>query len=238
MNLALIKNACTQFYLSLCDLLGAIYRDILAIYLVLKVETKISRYIKKDIVLADIFRKLVKKHPNKPCIIFNKQIWTFQDVIFKKYSNNKKMFMFLMHSFIALKVENYSNKIANLFLNEYKLKKGDCVALFLENKPEYVAIWIGLSKIGVISSLVNTNLKNQPLLHSFQASKPKCIIYSSSLEESMDTIQNELDKNIPLIFEGNKSAFVDSICLNDLLKKTTSDIVQPSEKIRPNDPIM
>jgi acyl-coenzyme A synthetase/AMP-(fatty) acid ligase len=67
-------------------------------------------------------------------------------------------------------------------MNKFQLKKGDCVALFLENKPEYVATWIGLSKIGVISALINTNLQNQPLLHSIQLAKPKIVLYGSSLE--------------------------------------------------------
>jgi solute carrier family 27 fatty acid transporter 1/4 len=80
-------------------------------------------------------------------------------------------------------MEDYSNKIANLFLNKFGLKKGDCVALFLENKPEYVGIWLGLSKIGVISALINTNLKNEPLLHSVSVAKAYIIIYGSSLED-------------------------------------------------------
>ena len=33
-------------------------------------------------------------------------------------------------------MESYSNKIANLFEETFNLKKGDCVALFMENKPE------------------------------------------------------------------------------------------------------
>jgi solute carrier family 27 fatty acid transporter 1/4 len=82
-----------------------------------------------------------------------------------------------------LKVDDYSNKIASIFLKQFKLKKGDCVALLLENKPEYIATWIGLSKIGVISALINTNLKNQPLLHSIQLAKPKCVLYGSTLED-------------------------------------------------------
>ena len=76
----------------------------------------------------------------------------------------------------------YSNKIANLFADKYKLKKGDCVCIFMENKPEYVAIWLGLSKLGVISALVNTNLKNQQLMHTFENAKPKLVIYSIELE--------------------------------------------------------
>lgn len=53
----------------------------------------------------------------------------------------------------------------------------------MENKPEYVGIWLGLSKLGVISALVNTNLKNQQLMHTFENAKPKLVIYSAELEQ-------------------------------------------------------
>jgi solute carrier family 27 fatty acid transporter 1/4 len=79
-------------------------------------------------------------------------------------------------------MEDYSNRIANLFLNKYNLRKGDCVALFMENKPEFIGIWLGLSKIGVISALVNTNLRTESLLHSINVAKSKVLIFDSSLE--------------------------------------------------------
>ena len=74
-------------------------------------------------------------------------------------------------------------------MEKLNLKKGDCVALMLENKPEYVASWLGLSKIGVISALINTNIKGQPLLHSIKLVEPKALIYSVSLKENIDTIR-------------------------------------------------
>lgn len=83
-------------------------------------------------------------------------------------------------------MENYSNKIANLFSTKLNLKKGDSVALFLENKPEYIGLWVGLSKIGVISSLINCNLKNQQLVHSINVSQPKYVVYAAELENSKD----------------------------------------------------
>ena len=83
-------------------------------------------------------------------------------------------------------MEEYSNKIANLFTNRYKLKKGECVALFIENKPEYIGIWLGLSKIGVISALINVNLKNQQLQHTINVGQPKFVVYSSELESCMN----------------------------------------------------
>ena len=80
-------------------------------------------------------------------------------------------------------MEDYSNKIANLFMNRFGLKKGDCVAIFMENKPEFPGLWLGLSKIGVIGALINVNLKNEPLNHSITVAKAKVVVYSSSLEE-------------------------------------------------------
>jgi len=62
------------------------------------------------------------------------------------------------------------------------LKRGDCVALLMENKPEFVGIWYGLSKLGVISALINTNLKNKVLIHSIEVAKPKMVIYDEDLE--------------------------------------------------------
>lgn len=79
-------------------------------------------------------------------------------------------------------MEDFSNRVAHLFHERYGIRKGDCVALFMENKPEYVGLWLGLSKIGAISALVNTNLKGDQLLHSITSAKPKVIVYASELE--------------------------------------------------------
>lgn len=58
----------------------------------------------------------------------------------------------------------------------------------MENKPEYVGIWLGLSKLGVVSALVNTNLKNEPLLHSINVAKASCVVFGASLEECMKSV--------------------------------------------------
>lgn len=53
----------------------------------------------------------------------------------------------------------------------------------MENSLEYVGIWLGLSKIGVISSLINSKLKYQALVHCINASGTSIIIFSSPLEK-------------------------------------------------------
>jgi hypothetical protein len=83
----------------------------------------------------------------------------------------------------VFKVDNYANKIANTFSTIYNLKKGDTIALFMDNRPEYVCIWLGLAKIGVISALINTNLKSTALAHSVKISNSKIVIYGHELNE-------------------------------------------------------
>lgn len=62
----------------------------------------------------------------------------------------------------------------------------------MENKPEYVGIWLGLSKIGVVTALVNNNLKNDPLLHSINVTDAKGLIFGSELSSAVSSIKDRL----------------------------------------------
>ncbi|VAW04763.1 hypothetical protein MNBD_ALPHA04-1004, partial [hydrothermal vent metagenome] len=44
-----------------------------------------------------------------------------------------------------------ANQIAHWALSQ-GFKAGDAVALFMENSPDYVATWFGLSKVGVVTA--------------------------------------------------------------------------------------
>lgn len=46
----------------------------------------------------------------------------------------------------------------------------------MESSPEYVCIWFGLSKIGVISALINNNLQAETLAHSIKVSNCSAVI--------------------------------------------------------------
>ena len=56
------------------------------------------------------------------------------------------------------------------------LKHGDCVALLMTNRPEYVAIWLGLSRAGIVTALLNTGLAGRSLAHCLEIAKPTAII--------------------------------------------------------------
>lgn len=66
---------------TLKEILSAIRRDLFGLWLVFKIESRLKRIEQSQIVLDDIFEGWVRSQPNKPCIIFNEQIWTFKDVM-------------------------------------------------------------------------------------------------------------------------------------------------------------
>jgi solute carrier family 27 fatty acid transporter 1/4 len=57
-------------------------------------------------------------------------------------------------------MDAYTNRIANYFTRN-GFQRGDVVAIFMENKPKYVACMIGLAKIGVTSALINYQLSDE-----------------------------------------------------------------------------
>ncbi|XP_072401319.1 long-chain fatty acid transport protein 4-like isoform X2 [Diabrotica undecimpunctata] len=148
-------------------------RDVRALirYVFLLIQVKSLQ--RNNQTISQIFQKHVKKHPNKTCIIFEDQEWTFAQV------------------------DEYSNKIANIF-KSHGYKKGDKVALFLENKPEFICIWLGLSKIGVITPLINTNLRLTTLVHSITIAKSQAIIFGTELSDAISEILDKIEAEVAL----------------------------------------
>jgi solute carrier family 27 fatty acid transporter 1/4 len=59
------------------------------------------------------------------------------------------------------------------------------VALFMESSPEYVCMWLGLSKIGVIPALINFNLRMNSMVHCINAADAKALIFTDTLAPGM-----------------------------------------------------
>lgn len=58
----------------------------------------------------------------------------------------------------------HANRVANWALDQ-GLKAGDTVALYMGNRWEYIAIWYGLSKVGVVTALLNNQVTGKALAH-------------------------------------------------------------------------
>jgi len=79
------------------------------------------------------------------------------------------------------------NEAANryaLWARSAGMKRGDVVALLMENRPEYLFAWLGMTKLGVVTALINTNLRGSPLAHCIAIAEAKHIIVGSELVAS------------------------------------------------------
>ena len=73
-----------------------------------------------------------------------------------------------------------SNRYARWALGQ-GLDEGDVVGLFMPNRPEYLAIWLGITRVGGIVALLNTNVTGSALAHCVDIVAPKHIIAAAEL---------------------------------------------------------
>jgi acyl-CoA synthetase (AMP-forming)/AMP-acid ligase II len=66
----------------------------------------------------------------------------------------------------------YANRVAHWAVAQ-GLEPGDTVALYMANRWEYVAIWFGLSKVGVLAALLNNQVTGKALAHGLNISEAR-----------------------------------------------------------------
>jgi len=72
------------------------------------------------------------------------------------------------------------------------LGRGDVVALMMPNRPEYMAIWLGLSRLGVTTALINTQLRGASLWHSLEVAGARHVIVDAALADGLAEIAGQL----------------------------------------------
>ena len=61
----------------------------------------------------------------------------------------------------------------------------------MENRPEFLAFTLGLTKMGITIALLNTNITGSLLIHAMEISKVKAIVISSLREENWKSVECE-----------------------------------------------
>jgi fatty-acyl-CoA synthase len=86
-----------------------------------------------------------------------------------------------------------ANRVVH-WAHERGLRRGDVVALLMENRPEYLAIWMGLSKLGVVTALINTQLKGRMLRHALGTSRAHHLILGAECADHFATTAEDLER--------------------------------------------
>jgi len=86
------------------------------------------------------------------------------------------------------------------------LRKSDVVCLLMANRPEYMAIWLGITSVGVVVSLLNTNLSGASLAHCIDVAAPKHIIASEEFAPTARAALPQLKDRPVLWVHGARSS--------------------------------
>jgi fatty-acyl-CoA synthase len=76
------------------------------------------------------------------------------------------------------------------------LRGGQVAALFMPNCAEYVAVWLGLTRIGVIVALINTHLSGHALAHAITVASPRVVLSSGQLAPRLAEISLKADQGV------------------------------------------
>jgi fatty-acyl-CoA synthase len=89
---------------------------------------------------------------------------------------------------------------------EQGFAKGDVVCLLMTNRPEYMAIWLGITSIGVVVSLLNTNLVGSSLAHCIGVVSPKHIVVDENCVDRLTASLSHLDRTPDISIYGSDHA--------------------------------
>ena len=111
---------------------------------------------KTTLVLPDVVEDLAARHGERPALISDSETLTYTG--------------------LNARANRYARwAMAN------GVKQGDTVCLLMPNRPQYVAVWLGIARAGGVTALLNTNLAGRALANCIDIVKPKHIIVADEL---------------------------------------------------------
>jgi fatty-acyl-CoA synthase len=118
--------------------------------------------------VADRLEERADALGERPFLFFEDEIWTYREL------------------------DARANRVAHA-VHELGLHTGDVVGLMMENRPEFLAVWMGLAKLGVVAALVNTNLRDRPLRHALETTGARHLVVGGECLANLETLSGSLD---------------------------------------------
>jgi acyl-CoA synthetase (AMP-forming)/AMP-acid ligase II len=121
-----------------------------------------------DYAVADIWAEAVAKWPDNTYVIFEHRRLTFKDM------------------------DMFSNQLAHWLIGQ-GIKTGDVVAMYMENKAEFIAWWLALTKIGAQVAMINYNVKQKGLVHCIKVANSKAVVFDYETADNIFDSASELE---------------------------------------------
>jgi fatty-acyl-CoA synthase len=82
------------------------------------------------------------------------------------------------------------------------VRRDETVCLMMPNRPEYLAIWLGITQIGGVVALLNTNLTDAALAHGVAVAAPNHIIVAAELVDAFRSAAPHLTQPLRVWLHG------------------------------------
>lgn len=128
--------------------------------------------------IADDLERAVDRHASRIAILFEDERWTYADL------------------------ERRANRYAS-WANNLGIDSGATVALFMENRPDYLAVWFGLAKVGIATALINTQLTGAGLAHCVATARADHVIVDAPLAEAWRSARSHVGAEVSAWLSGD-----------------------------------
>lgn len=107
--------------------------------------------------------------------------------------------MFEGNSLTWLELNRLSNRYASVF-RQLGLQRGAVASLMMENRVAFLAIVMGLNKLGVTAALLNTNLTGKPLAHCIRTTESSLLVFGEEKSEAVAEVRPALAQDTDQLF--------------------------------------
>ncbi|GLR86584.1 long-chain-acyl-CoA synthetase [Bradyrhizobium iriomotense] len=118
---------------------------------------------------ADIVEEWAQRQPNRPALLSDDQSFTYGE--------------------LTARINRYARWARSLGLHA-----GRTVCLLMPNGPDYLACWLGISRVGATVALINTRLVGQSLAHCIDVAQADHVILTADCLDAFETARPHLHR--------------------------------------------
>jgi fatty-acyl-CoA synthase len=130
---------------------------------------------------ADVVEDWAARQPERPALLSHTETFTYR--------------------VLAERIRRYARWARSVGLIE-----GKTVCLMMPSRPDYIAAWLGISSVGGVVALINTNLVGASLAHCINVANADHIILSAELADAFDAARGQL-RRAPKIWMHGEPGF-------------------------------
>jgi fatty-acyl-CoA synthase len=128
---------------------------------------------------ADMVGDWSERQPDRPCLISETEIFSYRT--------------------LADRINRYARWALSA-----GIKAGDTVCLLMPSRPDYIAAWLGITKVGGVAALVNTKLVGLSLSHCINVADPDHIILAEDLRAVFEAAEPHLTRTPQIWIHGGR----------------------------------